>query len=176
MHKFSVMNPQEKYQTAYLSVLGVTALTHENTSFLYWNLLSHVCLWMLWSRVEAHITDDLRDYASTLEKHMVVYIFSTWEDSNQADCKLFGNFVTWLEFTMNLWNQKLAQSILPMSRVYYNRSFKPLIPSYFSTRDRRHVSWHHGFRPDRNWLWGLLKLNPNLIKIEVPYRLPMGSW
>ena len=46
------------------------------------------------ARVEAPMTDHLRDFAPNLEKYKVVQFFHVLEDRNKEDCKFcFGNFI-----------------------------------------------------------------------------------
>ena len=77
----------------------------------------------LWCRVEAPITNHLRDYVKNLEKYKAVYIFSMWEDRNQRGWKNFSNFIPWLKISVNILNSKVGPNIWPMSWVCHNRSF-----------------------------------------------------
>jgi hypothetical protein len=48
-------------------------------------------------RVEAPITDHLRDFSTNLEKYKVAQNLPMWEDRNEEDCKYFGNFIPQIE-------------------------------------------------------------------------------
>ena len=45
------------------------------------------------TRVEATITDHLRDFAPNMEKYKMVQFFPTWEDRIHDDHNFFGNFI-----------------------------------------------------------------------------------
>lgn len=80
----------------------------------------HICDIENLSRVEAHISDRLRDYAPTLERYKAVQIFMCRRDRNQEDCKVSGNFIVSIAITVESdvdWNT------LVMSRVCCDRSF-----------------------------------------------------
>jgi hypothetical protein len=72
------------------------------------------------SRVEAPITDHLRDFfAPNLEKYKTVHIHN--------DCNLSRNPIPWTEIIMKFWSQKLARTYYQCREftitTHFNRSF-----------------------------------------------------
>ena len=73
------------------------------------------------TKVEAPITGHLRDYVPYLEKYEAVQNFLMWEDKNQEDCKIFGNFIPWIE--LSFLSQNLARTYYHCLEFCHIRSF-----------------------------------------------------
>ena len=117
-------------------------------------------------RVEAPLTDHLRDSASNLEKYKAMQISHAWW--KYGGLQFFGKCIPWIEINVNYVNQELVWTyyhcLESAMTAHFNHSFLLTL----ATKTRTCVmtllvsAW--------------LKLSPCLIKISGPYKLPMGSW
>ena len=62
-------------------------------------------------KVEASITDHLRDFALDLDKYKAMQNYPMREDKNQEDCNFVNNSIPWMEITMNFWAKCWPQQI-----------------------------------------------------------------
>jgi hypothetical protein len=62
-------------------------------------------------------------------------MFPMQEDRNQEDCKVLGNFVSYIKIIMDFLSSKVGPNTLPMSRVCHNCSNFKRIPPHFSTQN-----------------------------------------
>jgi len=102
--------------------------------------------------------------------------FQRWRDKNEEDCRKFGNFISWCEFTVNFGRQSLRLThvqCIDCSKTAHLRDYF-LFTLSLQTKLMCHEKngWIDG-RKSRTHIW---KLVPTSTPFLSPYWLVMGCW